>query len=568
MAREIVIIGGVATGPKAAARARRRDAEARITIIEKGKLISYAGCGMPYFMGGLIEDVGELTRTAAGIDRNVGYFKSYKDVDVLTGTLAKSIDRQRKEVVLADMDSGQTSTIHYDKLVLATGAVPIMPPIEGLDLGRVFRLAHPDDAVAIRRTAFSRGIRRVAVVGGGLIGMEAAECLAEAGFDVTIVEMLPHVLAALLDPEISALLENYLRSNGVDLRTGERVLKLQGDESGNVHKVITDRSEVQADMVVVAIGVRPNVSLAQEAGLELGPTGAIAVNQYMQTSDPDIYAGGDCVENTHLVSGKKVYVPLGSTANKHGRVIGDNITGGQSTFEGVAGTTVLKVLNYKVGRTGLTEQEALRLGYKVRTSIAPSSDSAHYYPENKKITVKLIADASTDRVLGAQVLGEGEAVKRVDVVATALTFGATVDQLARLDLGYAPPFNTAIDAVHVAANVVGNKRDGLAVALSPAEVHDKLVRGDDFIFLDVRQQHEYEERERIEDPRVKLIPLGELRRRLGELPRDAEIVTFCAFSLRGYEAQRILAGAGFKNVKFVDGGLSSWPYEKVVGKKE
>jgi len=565
--KDIVVIGGVATGPKAAARARRRDAKARITIVEQGRLISYAGCGMPYFMSGLIENVAELTRTAAGIDRDPAYFRDYKDIEVLTGTRAERIDRQRKEVALVEVDTGKTSTIHYDKLVLATGAVPVMPPVSGLDLGRVFRLSHPDDAVAIRKSAFSRGTRHVTVVGGGLIGIETAECLAESGFDVTVVEMLPHVLAALLDPEISALIENYLRSSGVELRTGERLLELQGDENGNVTKVITDKGEIQTDMAVVAIGVRPNVSLAVEAGLETGPTGAIAVNEYLQTSDPDIYAGGDCVENTHLVSGKKVFVPLGSTANKHGRIIGDNVTGGQSTFEGVAGTTVLKVLDYKVGRTGLTEQEALRLGYKVRAAIAPSADSAHYYPDNKKITVKLVADAATDRVLGAQVLGEGEAIKRIDVVATALTFGATIDQLSKLDLGYAPPFNTAIDAVHQAANVARNKRDGLAVSLTASEVHDKLVRGDDFIFLDVRQRHEYEERERIEDPRVKLIPLGELRRRLGELPKDAEIVTICAFSLRGYEAQRILSGAGFKNVKFVDGGLSSWPYEKWVGKK-
>ena len=563
MAKQIVVVGGVATGPKAAARARRRDPEAQITIVERGGLLSYAGCGMPYYVAGLVEEARDLMCTPAGVLRDAAFFKNVKDVSVRSRTLAEGIDRDRQEVALVSVETGERSKLPYDYLVLATGGMPVVPPISGLDLNRVFRLAQPDDAVAIRQTALSRGVNRVAIIGGGLIGMEVTDALATLGLQVTVVEMMPHVLSALLDPDMASLLENHLRAKGVELRLGERVMGLEGDETGNVRRVVTDRGVVETDMALLAIGVRPNTRLAEEAGLALGPTKAIAVNEYLQTSDPSIYAGGDCVENTHLVSGRKVYVPMGSTANKHGRIIGDNVTGGHERFPGIVGTTVLKVFEFNVGRTGLTEREAKALGHDVVVSLTPSPDCAHYYPESRSVMVKLVTDARTGKVLGAQALGAGEAVKRIDVIATVLTFGGTVDQLANLDLGYAPPYATAIDVAEHAANVVRNKQAGLAIGLSPQDVKEKLDRGEDFVLLDVRTPKEYEG-ERINDPRVKLIPLGKLRERVGELPRDKEIVAFCKLSVRGYEAQTILAGAGFSNAKFMDGGLAAWPYGKVT----
>ncbi len=560
----IVVIGGVACGPKSAARARRLDPEAQITIIERGQILSYAGCGMPYCVSGDIEDCRQLNYTPVGVPRDAAFFRNVKDVVVLDRTLAQHIDRANKTVEVVHIETGEYRTIPYDKLVLATGGLPFIPPIEGIRLNRVFRMHQPEDAFAMRDYIRSGKPRRAVIIGGGLIGMEMTEALARNNLHVTLVEMLPHILPGLLDAESAAFLTKYVRSLGVDIRAGEQVAHIVGDDQGNVQKVVTAKGEeLPADLVLVAVGVRPNTKLAQDAGLEVSKFG-IVVNEHLQTSDPDIYAGGDCVANRHLITGDLVFVPMGSTANKHGRVIGDNLVGGQERFPGVLGTAVLKVFDYNVGKTGLTEQQARDAGYDVVTALAPSPDAAHYYPTHKLIFVKLIADGQTGRLLGIQALGAGETVKRVDVIATAIHFGATVEDLTRVDLGYAPPYSTAIDIAAHAANIIRNKMAGLARSISPLEVKVKLERGDEFVWLDVRSPAEYEEL-RIEDPRIKLIPLGLLRRRVDELPRDGEIIVFCKTSMRGYEAQRILDGAGFQNVRFMDGGIMAWPYEVVSG---
>ncbi len=558
----IVIIGGVATGPKAASRARRLAPEAEITIIERGEILSYAGCGMPYFIEGKVKDIRDLFRTPAGVPRDAIFFHRVKDVRVLNRTLALSIDREAKTVEVVRIDTGEYETIPYDRLVLATGGLPVVPPIEGLGLHRVFRLNQPDDAVAIRDAVASGQFQRATIIGGGLIGVEVTEALTLNEVEVSIVEMLDHLLPTLLDFEISTFLTRHVQAKGVRVYTGEKVLRLEGDSEGNVRKVITDQREIETDMVLLAVGVRPNVKLAQDAGLEIGPSGAMAVNEYLQTSDPDIYAGGDCVENPHLITGQKVYMPMGSTANKHGRAIGDNVVGGKTVFPGVAGTMVVKVFDYSVGKTGLSENQARQQGYEVVTCLVPSIDCSHYYPECTMVLIKLVADAKTGRLLGGQAVGPGDAVKRVDVLATALRFGARVSDIRDLDLGYAPPYSTAIDIVAHAANVIDNKLSDLAKGISPMEVKARLERDEEFIWLDVRTPPEYEQ-VRIADRRVKLIPLGRLRERLEELPRDQEIIAFCKASLRGYEAQRILEGAGFQKVRFMDGGLAAWPYELV-----
>lgn len=559
MKKRIVVIGGVAAGPKAAARARRRDPDAEITIVERGRLLSYAGCGMPYYIEGLIQESHELMETPAGTIRDVVFFKNVKDVHVLTETLAQRIDRENKTVHTVNVVTGEPAELPYDKLVIATGGMPIDPPIEGKDLNHVFRLNHPDHAIAIREAVEHGNIRRAVLVGGGLIGMETAEALFERGIEVILVEMMDQLIPNLLDWEVAAFLETYLRSKGVHIHLQEQVLSFEGDAHGTVSRVNTSKGSIEVQMVLMAIGVRPNVHLASEAGLEIGDTGAIAVNEHMQTSDPDIYAGGDCVENPHLVTGQRVYIPLGSTSNKHGRVIGDNITGGDSSFRGVMGTTVFKMLDYNIARTGLTEKQATQQGYDVVTSLAPGPDRAHYYPMAKTILVKLVAEKSSGKLLGAQVVGPGEAAKRIDVIATAMNYGVTIDDINDLDLGYAPPYSSAIDNIMQAANVLRNKRDGIAQGVSPQELKRKLDARDDMVLLDVRTGGEYEQT-RLQYPRVVWIPLGQLRKRVDELPRDKEIIAFCKISLRGYEAQTILNGAGFKNVKFLDGGLVAWPY--------
>ncbi len=563
----ILIIGGVATGAKAAARARRRDPHADITIVERGRLLSYAGCGMPYYIQGQVHDFHELMSTPVGVVRDGTFFQNVKDIRVLNLTLAETIDRARKVVAVVNVTTGEKSELPYDKLVIATGGVPFEPRIEGVNLNRVFRLNLPDDALAIREATEHGNIKRAVLIGGGLIGLETAEALVARGIHVTIVEMLDQLLPAMLDWEVAAFLHKYLRGSGLDIRLGQKVTRLEGDGDGNVARVHTTAEVIEAQMVLIAIGIRPNVPLAKDAGLALGATGAIAVNEELQTSDPDIYAGGDCVECTHLLTGQKVFVPLGSTANKHGRIIGDNVTGGKSTFPGIVGTTVFKVLDYNLARTGLTEKQARQLGYDVLTALVPGPDRAHYYPTAATLLVKLVADAKSGKLLGAQAIGPGDAVKRIDVLGTALTLGATIDHLPDLDLGYAPPYSSAVDPLAHAANVLRNKRDGLARALTPQQLKTKLDTDDPVVLLDVRTPPERDQMQ-LRDPRVVWIPLGQLRKRLAEIPRDREIVCYCKVSQRGYEAQRILDGEGFTNVKFLDGGLVAWPYPFGAGNSQ
>ncbi len=341
------------------------------------------------------------------------------------------------------------------------------------------------------------------------------------------------------------------------------MIKFEGDESGNVKKVVTNKNELDADMVLMAIGVRPNIELAKNAGLEIGESGAIFVNEYLQTSDPSIYAGGDCAENTNLLTGKKVYAPMGSVANKHGRIIADHIIGNPVSFPGILQTGICKVCEYNVGRTGLSEKDASALGFDVETVISPAPDRPHFYPGNQPIIIKLVADKKTKKILGVQVIGPGDVAKRVDVVGTALTFGATAEQLSSIDLAYAPPFSPALDNIITAAHVMMNKLSGLARGVSPLYVKERLDNNDDFILLDVRSPDEYNSIH-IEHPNVKLIPLGKLREEAKNLPVDKEIIAFCKISLRGYEAQRILDGYGFKDVKFMDGGVLAWPFDKIT----
>jgi len=558
--QRIVVIGGVACGPKAAARARRRDPSASITIIDEGSLVSYATCGLPYYVSGAV------AKRSALLVRSVADFKNVASIDVLLQTRAEAIDRSAHRVHLVSAATGQTSTLEYDKLVIATGSGPVLPNIEGRQLGGIFSVKDVANADAILAWVTTAGVKKAVVVGAGLVGIEMAEVLMTRGLEVTVVEALGRLLPGALDEEISAILARQLGRKGLTLRLNERVLEFEGDE-GRVRRVVTAGGTLDADIVIVAIGVRPNVALARAAGLSLGATGGIAVNEMLQTSDPDIYAGGDCVENTHLVSGAKVLAPMGSTANKHGRVIGTNVTGGRETFPGVLGTTVVKALDYHIGRTGLGEEAARAAGFDVVTALVPGSDRVTYYPGAHDILLKVIADARTGRLLGGQGMGRGDLVKRIDVLAAAITFGGTVDALANVDLGYAPPYNTPLDPLHSAANVVRNKMAGMAEGVTPAQVKAKLDAGEDFVLLDVRSQKEWGTW-RLETPQVCLIPQDQLQQRLGELPKDKPIVTTCRAGARAYQAALALKGAGFRRVQFAEGSLIAWPYDCFGGERE
>ncbi len=550
----IVIIGGTACGPKAAARARRCDPSAKITIIEQKDNLSTATCGLPYYISGVIPGEGDL------VARQTDYFRNVFDMKVFTGTRALSIDRQAHHVEIADLKTERHSTIEYDKLVIATGSTPSVPNWEGKHLQGIFTLSNIPDASAIRSYVSNLKNKDVVIVGAGLIGLEMAEAFVTLGLKVTVLEALGWPLPALLDFEVAAHVETHLRAKGVKAIFGQRVTGFRGDKDGHMGKVVAGNTEFDASLVLLSLGVRPDVSLAKDAGLTIGATGGLSVNQYLQTSDPDIYAGGDCVEVVNLITQKNTLVPLGSTANKHGRVIGTNVTRGGDTFPGVLGTAIAKVFDYNVGRVGLSETQAKEAGYDIAMSLVPSFDHATYYPGARDILVKLVADKSSGKLLGGQVVGTGDTAKRIDVLATALTFGATIDDLANLDLSYAPPYNSAMDPLHNAANVIRNKQAGYARSLTPQEVRNKLENEERFVLLDVRSPGEWRA-QRIEAEQVKLLPLPELRKRIGELSKEDEIVILCRTSIRAYQAQRILDGAGLKKVRFMDGSLAAWPYE-------
>jgi NADPH-dependent 2,4-dienoyl-CoA reductase/sulfur reductase-like enzyme/rhodanese-related sulfurtransferase len=566
MPRNILVIGAVACGPKAAARIRRLDPEARITIIDQGGYISYAGCGMPYFLSRDVADFKQLMQTPMGVLRDPSFFKASKNIDVKIHTRAESIDRGNRVVHAVDVLSGERCDLSYDYLIIATGAIPLIPPFVGTDLKRVYSLGSMEDGISIDRTLAGGAVKKAAVVGGGLIGLEAAEALHRRGCGVTIIEKLDRVAPQLFDLEMSVFLARHLRERGVAVVTSAAVKKLVGDEFGNVRSVVTDRGAHDADMVIVAAGVRPNDGLARACGLAIHEGGGIIVDERMRTSDPSIYAGGDCVVQRDLVSGGTAYVPLGSTANRHGRVIANTIMGIEDRFEGVARATVFKVFDYAAGKTGLNEDDCRRAGIDCVTAISISPDKAHFFPGALPLAIKLVADRTTRRVLGAQIIGPGNASRRIDIATSLLTFGATVDQLANLDIVYAPPFSPALDTITTAANVLRNRLDNTTRALSYRQLREKLDRGDDLVILDVRLPIEIEMQGRLPADNLLVIPLGEVRSRLSEIPRDKEIVTLCKVGLRAYEAERILAGAGFSDVRFLDGGMIMWPYDTEAGR--
>jgi len=554
----IVIIGGVAAGPKAAARARRLAPNANITIIEKDSYISYAGCGMPFYLAGSVREFEHLFSTSYGVPRDEQYFMREKGVKVLTGNEALEIDREKREVLSKNLATGETSVIPYDKLVIATGSTPFIPPLEGIDLKGVFRLNHPEDAKKIKENI--NDVSEAVVIGAGLIGMEAADAFREKKIFVTVVELKDQILPGLLDKDLADILTLRLEEQGMEFRLGQKVMGIIGDGQGNVTGVTTEKETLDAQMVIVAVGVRPNVDLARKCGLKIGQTGAIEVNQYLQTSDPDIFAVGDCVENLHLVSGKKVYIPLASTANRQGRVAGDNVMGRKSVFPGVLGTAILKVLNWNSGKTGLGQQQAEELGYKVVTVVNSALDRTHYHPSHGLVIMKMIVDRESSKILGAQAIGPGDVSKRIDVVATAIHFGSTVEDFAGIDLGYAPPFSTPIDLSHHTANIVRNKMEGLAPSITAGDLKEKLDGSDDFVIVDVRTAQQFAPKH-IDDSRVMLVTLSDIRDRLDEIPRNKEIVLLCAMGVRSYEALRILHGAGFRDIKYMEGGLQAWPYD-------
>lgn len=556
----VIVIGGVACGPKTASRLKRLMPTARITIIERGDLVSYGACGLPYYVEGVFSSIEELTNTPVGVPRSPAFFDSVKGVSVLTRTEALNINRADKTVRVRYLDEAREEDLPYDKLILATGGSPVKPPIAGVELENVWFMTHPTDAETLDRQINEQALKNAVLVGAGFIGMEMAEALVRRGLNVSMVEMMDQVMPGVLDADTAALAAKPLRQNGVNLVLGQRVMAIEGE--GKAALVRTDQAEFPADLVIIAVGTRPNIQLAQEAGLHCNI--AIAVNEYGQTDDPDIYAGGDCAENkyVHPAMGRSVYVPLGSTANKNGRVIANHIAGMATPFSGISCSSVVRIFNFTVGRTGLGEDQARAIGLDVETVTWAGPDMPHYMPEARPIIIKMIANRRDRKLLGVQVAGLGDAAKRLDVAASVILFGGTVDQIADIDFGYAPPYSPPLDPLAVCAHLMMNKLDGIAKGISAARAREQIA-GQDVLLLDVRTPAEVQE---VNLPYDSLhIPLGALRGRVDELPRDRDILAFCKVSMRGYEAQRILNAAGFDRVSFIEGGIIGWPYDLRVG---
>ncbi|HOU33132.1 MAG TPA: FAD-dependent oxidoreductase [Synergistaceae bacterium] len=559
MGKNVVIIGGVACGSKVAARLRRLDPEASITVLERGYFPSYAGCGMPYFLGGVVSDYRHLTSTPVGIERDAAFFRKVKHVDMLTRHEATRIDRERRVVTAIHLESGEERIFPYDVLVLSLGAQPVRPNLPGRDLAGVFSLGTMEDARAISRALEEGTVGRAVVVGSGLIGLEMTEALKNRGVEVSVVELLDRPLGTLLDRDFGALVAQGLERHGVPFFGGERVVELVG-EGGRVATVRTDRRDLPADLVLLAVGVRPSVDLAREAGLTLGPSGGIMVDEHLRTNDDRIYAGGDCVEVPHILSGKSVRQPMGSAANRQGRVIADHIAGLPGRYAGVAGTAIARIFDLTAARTGLDEAGAREAGFDPVGVTVVNSDMPHFMPGSALLALRLVADRSTRRVLGGQVVGLGRGDKRLDALVASVTGKITVDDLADLDLGYAPPFSTALDPLTHGANVLRNKLDGLMDSWSPAELLDRKERGEPFLLVDVRTPDEVRLQGRLPFDDQVNIPLGALWEKGDTLPGDRTLVVFCKISVRGWDAYGILRNKGFGRVVLLEGGTAGWPY--------
>ncbi|VBB06346.1 pyridine nucleotide disulphide reductase class-i signature [Lucifera butyrica] len=544
---DVLVVGGVAAGTKAAAKAKRENPGLRVSIITDDRNISYAGCGLPYYIGGIIGEQKEL------LVKTPDALKSEFDIDVYTRHHATAINPQERTVTVVDLETGREQLFSYEQLVLATGASPVVPPLPGIKLGNIFTVRKVEDAVLIRQTAESRSPQNAVVVGGGFIGLEVAENLKQQGINVTVVEAAPHILPN-FDRDVALHLENYLQENEISIHTREKVTAFEGTTA--VTHVQTSERRLPADLVILSIGVRPNVALAQTAGIALGPTGAIQVNECQETSVSHIYAVGDCAETRHRVTNEPAWIPMGSTANKTGRTAAINITNAsQDSFPGVLGTTVIKLFDFAAGKTGLSEREARQKGYDYETVLVPANDKAHYYPGYRNIITKLIANRTSRKILGVQIFGEGVVDKPIDIFATAISLGATVDDVAKLDLAYAPPFSMAMSSSIVAANVMRNKLDGKLKGISPLALAERL-QDPSLVVLDLRTEPEFMIGSL---PGAINIPAGELTARSQEIPRNKTVIAVCKVGKRAYLMQPLLRQLGIQDITVLDGGIAGYP---------
>ncbi|MBR5046843.1 MAG: FAD-dependent oxidoreductase, partial [Eubacterium sp.] len=550
-----VIIGGVAAGASCAARLRRLEETAQIVLLERGPYISYANCGLPYHIGDVIKSRDALIVTKKEM------MEDRFHVDVRVESEALSIDRDKKTVKVLDRQSGQEYEESYDKLVIATGSSPLRPPIPGIDSDKITTLWTVPDTDKIRDLIRRRNARSAVVVGGGFIGLETAENLKHAGLTVTLVEAMDQVMAP-LDPEMAQLLHENILENGVDLRLSDGVDSFVEKDSQVIVK-LRSGAEIGADMVILSIGVRPNSQLAKDAGLTINQRGGIVTDDYLRTDDKDIYAAGDVVEVTDIISGDKTMVPLAGPANKMGRTVADNIAGGKETYKGTQGSSVAKVFDLTAATTGSNEKTLQRRGLikgkDYESVIITQNHHAGYYPGALPMILKLLFAMDGSRIYGAQIVGREGVDKRIDTIGVAIRMGARVDDLKSLELAYAPPYSSAKDPVNMAGFTAENVIRGL-VSFCDWDLPD---RDKNVVLLDIREDAE---RMAYQLPDSTDIPLGQLRSRLGELDPEKTYITFCAIGVRSYLAARILMQNGFHHVMVYPGGVRF--YESLHRKPE
>ncbi|MBV7276072.1 FAD-dependent oxidoreductase [Clostridium sp. PL3] len=534
---KILVIGGVASGTKAATKLKRENRKDEVTILTMSKDISYAGCGLPYYIGNIIKDREQL------IVNTPKSFSTLTGVNVLTETEVIAVHSDEKTVEAINLNTKEISTYSYDKLIIATGAKPIKPCFDGIDLNGVFVLRTPDDAVAIRKSLETGNIKRAVVVGGGFIGLEVAENLSNQNVKVSVIDMAEHILPG-FDPEIAEYVENHLADKGIMTFTGTKLEAIIGD--GKVEKVQTDKRKMKADAVILSIGIKANTEFLKDSGIELMPNKTIQVNEYLQTNIEDIFAIGDCACVTNRITKSKAWSPMGSSANMEGRVTAKNINNKKTAYPGVLGTGIAKLPELNVGKTGLSEEAATNQGYDPITVISVVDDKAHYYPDSSFFIIKMIADKTTHKFLGIQVLGKGAVDKIVDIAVTALTLDATLEDLENMDLAYAPPFSTAIHPFTNAVNILLNKINGDFSTIAPAAYQKGECS--DYKIIDASLNPSIQSAEYIDLTKVN----GEVE----GFNKEDKLLLVCSKGKRAYLLQNRLKFYGYTNTLVLEGGLT------------
>ncbi len=563
MGKKIVIVGAVAAGPKAACRLKRLDPDCEITMVDQDSLISYGGCGIPYYVSGDVSDASELRATSFHVVRDEHFFEHAKGLNVLTRTRAMAIDRERKVLKVQHMESGEQKELPYDKLMLATGARPFELPIPGTDLDGVFTIANLHKAIEIRKRISQGKVSKAVVIGGGAIGIEMAEALKDLwGVETSLIELAPQLLPSIVDRHFAEMLKVHLLENGVDVYNGESATEILADEEGRVSGVKTGVRTLEADLVIIAVGVRPRSELAVEAGLAVAPWGGIRVNRRLQTSDPDIYAAGDCIASVSCITGKETYAPLGSLANREGRVVADNIAGQPSTFGGVCGSFIMKAFERCISCTGISYNTAIAEGYDADYALTSPPDRAHFFPNQAVVIFQLVFDRRTRKVLGAQGFGmmNDSISARIDTAAALIGKGGSIDDFIGVEMAYAPPFSAAIDTINAAGFVAENLCDNRLRQVQVQHFLEWMANMEtepDWIALDIRHPVEaapYVERYGTE--KWVAVQYEQMREKYAEIPEGKTCIILCNAGTRSYEVQIFLDHLGKTDSMVLGGGLN------------